>query len=233
MDTALITGASRGFGRALATALAGRGWDLVIDARSASDLRETAERLSGGGRVTAIPGDVTDPAHAVDLVEAAAASGRFRLLVNNAGTLGASPLPPLADYPLPSLDDVLAANVVAPLRLIQLSLPHLRTTRGTIVNMSSDAGVAAYPGWGGYGLAKAALDQLSMVLAVEEPGVRVIWFDPGDMWTRMNQDAYPGEDISDRPLPETRVPALVSLLDSDHPSGRYVAERLLANASAG
>lgn len=154
--------------------------------------------------------------------------GDFSLLVNNASMLGPSPQPALADYPTPVLEEVLAANLVAPLRLTQLSLPHLRQTEGTVVNITSDAAVEAYEGWGGYGASKAGLEQLSAVLAAEEPDVTVYWFDPGDMQTRMHQEAFPGEDISDRPLPETRAPALIRLLEGDYPSGRYLAERLLA-----
>jgi NAD(P)-dependent dehydrogenase (short-subunit alcohol dehydrogenase family) len=230
MSTAIITGASHGLGRALAIGLARAGWNLVIDARNRIDLDAAAGDIadSGLGVVDAIEGDVTDGGHAEHLVEAAAARGGFSLLVNNASMLGPSPQPPLADYPLGVLAEVFAVNVVAPLRLIQLSLPHLRETEGTVVNITSDAAVEAYEGWGGYGSSKAALEQISNVLAAEEAGIRVYWVDPGDMNTRMHQAAFPGEDISDRPDPEDRAPALIRLLESGLPSGRYVAEHLLS-----
>jgi len=230
MSTAIVTGASHGLGRALATTLVRAGWDLVIDARSRADLDAATATIAenGDGSVEAIVGDVADPEHARRLVTAASTRGDFSLLVNNASKLGPSPQPPLADYPVDILAEVLTVNVLAPLRLIQLSLPYLRQTKGTVVNITSDAAVEAYEGWGGYGSSKSALDQLSNVLATEEPGIRVYWFDPGDMNTRMHQAAFPGEDISDRPPPEDRVPGLVRLLDSGRPSGRYVAEHLLA-----
>ena len=233
--TALITGASRGLGLALATHLARTGWSLVIDARTASDLAVAAEALQNltDGSVIAINGDVTDPQHTAALVAAAEDLGDFELLVNDASTLGPSPLPSLADYPIAALAHVHDVNVAAPLRLIQLALPVLRRTQGTIVNVTSDAAVEAYEGWGGYGSAKAALEQLSNVLAQEEPEVRVLWVDPGDMNTRMHQEAFPGEDISDLPLPEERSPGLALLLDGDAPSGRYTVSDLLADAERG
>jgi NAD(P)-dependent dehydrogenase (short-subunit alcohol dehydrogenase family) len=230
MSTAIITGASRGFGLALAQALAGDGWDLVIDARDGNDLERAAAMIepAGGARVSAIAGDVTDPGHLATLVEAAASFGDYTLLVNNASMLGPSPQPVMADYPIEVLEQVFATNVAAPLRLIQQSLPYLRRAGGTIVNVTSDAAVEGYEGWGGYGASKAALEQLSNVLAEEEPEVTVYWLDPGDMNTRMHQEAFPGEDISDRPLPETRVPAVTRLLEDRYPSGRYRAADLLA-----
>ena len=230
MSTAIITGASRGFGRALAIELARAGWDLVIDARGGDDLDAAAADIagSGPGMLDAIQGDVTDGGHAEHLVEAAAARGEFSLLVNNASMLGPSPQPTLAEYPLGVLSEVFAVNVVAPLRLIQLSLPHLRQTQGTVVNVTSDAAVEAYEGWGGYGSSKAALEQISNVLAAEEVGIRVYWLDPGDMNTKMHQAAFPGEDISDRADPADRAPALVRLLESGLPSGRHVAEYLFS-----
>jgi NAD(P)-dependent dehydrogenase (short-subunit alcohol dehydrogenase family) len=228
--TAIVTGASRGFGHALAMALAGAGWDLVIDARTESELHAAADAIRGrgAGRVEVVVGDVNDPSHAGDLVGRAVEIGNFRLLVNNAGILGPSPQPVLANYPIEVLEQVLAANLVSPLRLIQFSLPHLRGSGGIVVNVTSDAAVMPYEGWGGYGAAKAGLEQMSSVLAAEEPGIRVFWFDPGDMQTAMHQEAFPGEDISDRPLPGSRVPALIRLIDGDYPSGRYTADRLLA-----
>ena len=233
--TALITGASRGLGFAFATHLARAGWRLVIDARTASDLSVAARALQevADGTVIAINGDVTDPQHSAALVAAAEDLGDLELLVNNASALGPSPLPSLADYPLAALVHVHDVNVVAPLRLIQLALPALRRARGTIVNVTSDAAVEAYEGWGGYGSAKAALEQLSNVLAAEEPAVRVLWVDPGDMNTRMHQEAFPGEDISDRPLPEERIPGLAALVDGDAPSGRYTVSDLLLDAARG
>jgi NAD(P)-dependent dehydrogenase (short-subunit alcohol dehydrogenase family) len=231
MPVAIITGASRGLGRALAAGLAGAGWQLVLDARGAEDLAATASRIEGGGRVVAVPGDVTDPAHRRALVDAADGLGGPDLLVNNAGILGPSPQPPLADYPLGALREVYEVNVVAPLALIQVALPALRARRGAVVTITSDAAVEAYPGWGGYGSAKAAIEQASKVLAAEEPDLHVWWVDPGDLRTRMHQEAFPGEDISDRPLPETVVPAFRRLLAEAPPSGRVRLADLLAGAA--
>jgi NAD(P)-dependent dehydrogenase (short-subunit alcohol dehydrogenase family) len=230
MSTAIITGASRGFGLALAQALARDGWDLVIDARHGHDLERATAMIehSGEVRVSAIAGDVTDSGHSAALVEAATSLGDYTLLVNNASMLGPSPQPVLADYPIEVLEQVFATNVTAPLRLIQASLPHLRQTGGTVINVTSDAATEGYEGWGGYGASKAALEQLSNVLAEEEPDITLYWLDPGDMNTRMHQEAFPGEDISDRPLPETRAPAVVRLLSGRYPSGRYRAADLLA-----
>ncbi|HSJ82731.1 MAG TPA: SDR family oxidoreductase [Acidimicrobiia bacterium] len=230
MSTAIVTGASHGFGRAVAEELARAGWDLVVDARDRADLAAAAATIDelGTGVIVAIDGDVTDQEHAERLVEAATTRGGFSLLVNNASMLGPSPQPLLAAYPVDVLADVFAVNVLAPLRIIELSLPYLRQTGGSVVNITSDAAVEAYEGWGGYGSSKAALEQLSNVLATEEPGMRVYWLDPGDMNTRMHQAAFPGEDISDRPSPEERAPALIRLLESKMPSGRYVAGDLLA-----
>jgi NAD(P)-dependent dehydrogenase (short-subunit alcohol dehydrogenase family) len=215
--TALITGASKGLGRALAGALAARGWRLAVDARSPVSL---AAELPDA---VVVAGDVTDPAHRDALAAAVDTLGRLDLLVNNASDLGPSPLPALARYPIEALRRVYETDVVAPLALVQLLAPRLRATGGIVVNISSDAAVEAYPGWGGYGSAKAALDQLSAVLAAEEPGLRVYAVDPGDMRTDMHQAAFPGEDITDRPEPATVVPALLRLLDARPPSGRYRA----------
>ncbi len=233
--TALVTGASRGLGFAFATHLARTGWRLVIDARTASDLSVAAQALQdlADTSVIAIDGDITDPQHAAALVAAAEDLDDLELLVNNASTLGPSPLPPLAEYPIAALAHVHDVNVLAPLRLIQLALPVLRRAHGTIVNVTSDAAIEAYEGWGGYGSAKAALEQISNVLAREEPAVRVLWVDPGDMNTRMHQEAFPGEDISDRPLPEERITGLAALVDGDAPSGRYTVSDLLADAAKG
>jgi len=226
MEIALITGASRGLGLALAQALADRGYGLAIDARGSDDLEAARAALARRTAVTALAGDVADPAHREELVAAAVRMGRLRLLVNNASVLGPSPQPDLDAYPLEVLDSVYRINVLAPLGLIQLALPALTTARGTVLNITSDAGVENYPGWGGYGSSKAALEQLSNVLAAEHPGLRVYWADPGDMRTRMHQEAFPGEDISDRPLPETSVPGLLQLIEGDLPSGRYRAREL-------
>jgi NAD(P)-dependent dehydrogenase (short-subunit alcohol dehydrogenase family) len=228
MSTAIITGASRGLGLALARELARRGHRLVIDARTAGDLESAREELAALTQVTAIAGDIADPEHRRALV--AAAGDRIDLLVNNASTLGPSPLPPLARFPLDRLTDVLRVNTVAPLGLIQLALPAL-APHAVVINVTSDAGSEAYEGWGGYGASKAALEQLSAVLAAEHPDLRVLAVDPGDMRTRMHQDAFPGEDISDRPPPEDSVPGLVALIDAGVPSGRYRAADLTGAAA--
>jgi NAD(P)-dependent dehydrogenase (short-subunit alcohol dehydrogenase family) len=216
---ALVTGASRGLGRALASGLAAHGWALVLDARDATALDQARRTLPT--QVRAVPGDVTDPDHRQALLQAAEELGELRLLINNASTLGVSPLPPLAVYPLDRLSEVFTVNVVAPLAVVQAALPRLRNSGGAIVNVTSDAAVEAYAGWGGYGLTKAALEQASHVLAAEEPAVRVWWLDPGDLRTAMHQAAFPGEDISDRPLPEAVVPAFLRLIQAQPPSGRY------------
>jgi NAD(P)-dependent dehydrogenase (short-subunit alcohol dehydrogenase family) len=222
---AIITGASRGLGLALARALGIRGWRLVVDARTAADLYAAAEEI--GPAVRVIPGDVSDPVHRRALVAAASDLGRLDLLVNNASLLGPSPQPALADYPLDALEDVYRVNVLAPLALIQLALPLLADSRGRVVNITSDASVEAYEGWGGYGAAKAALDHLTAVLGVEQPDLRIYAVDPGDMNTRMHQEAFPGEDISDRPPPEASVPGVLELVEGDRPSGRYRAHDLV------
>jgi NAD(P)-dependent dehydrogenase (short-subunit alcohol dehydrogenase family) len=228
MAVALITGASRGLGLALATGLADTGWSLVIDGRDAAVLSEAAERLATATTVIALPGDVTDPGHRADLVAAADRLGGADLVVNNAGILGPSPQPPLSGYPLGVLRDVYEVNVVAPLALTQLVLPGLRERRGALVNVTSDAAVEPYPGWGGYGSAKAAVEQLSRVLAAEEPHIRVWWVDPGDLRTRMHQEAFPDEDISDRPLPSVAVPGFLRLVWDRPPSGRIrIADMLV------
>ena len=225
MPVALITGASRGLGRALARGLAAEGWSLVLDARGGEDLAAAAAGLDPA-RTRLVPGDVTDAAHREDLVAAAWELGSLDLLVNNASHLGPSPQPRLADYPTDELARVYEVDVLAPHALVREALPALRRAGGVVVDVSSDAAVEAYEGWGGYGSAKAALDHLSAVLAAEEPGVRVYAVDPGDMRTAMHQAAYPGEDISDRPEPETVVPAFLALLDQRPPSGRYRAADL-------
>jgi len=223
--TALITGASRGLGLALARELAQRGWQLIIDARGTTALKKVQKELARQTFVTAISGDVTDSAHRRALAVAARAAGGLDAVINNASMLGPSPQPELLDYPLDVLEQVYRVNVLAPLALLQAVRSELKPA-ARVLNISSDAGVEAYPGWGGYGSSKAALEQLSAVLAAENPAWRVYWIDPGDMQTQMQQEAFPGEDISDRPLPEASVPGLVELLESDRPSGRYKARAL-------
>jgi len=229
MPVAIITGASKGFGRALASALAERGWDLVLDARSGAALREAAQELGKyGTRVEALAGDVTDAAHRADLVAAARGLGGLDLLVNNASALGAEPLVRLDVLPVEGLRRALEVNVVAAFGLTQEALPLLReAATGAVVALSSDASAEAYETWGGYGASKAALDQLSAVLAVEEPGLRVWAVDPGDMRTDLYQAAVPLDDDGDRPSPETVVPAFLRLLDERPDSGRYAAPALL------
>lgn len=223
--TALITGASRGLGLALARALAERGWDLILDARGAPALQAAQSELERTARVASISGDVSDAAHRAALAATAASFGGLDLLVNNASILGPSPLPPLLHYPLEALEAVYRVNTLAPLALIQALWPQLKP--GTlIINITSDAGVEAYPGWGGYGSSKAALEQLSAVLAVENPKQRIYWVDPGDMRTQMQQEAYPGEDISDRPLPDESAAGILALLHSSLPAGRYLAREV-------
>jgi NAD(P)-dependent dehydrogenase (short-subunit alcohol dehydrogenase family) len=220
MQTAILTGASRGLGLALGRALTERDWRIVVDARGAGAL-ET--EWAGIPNVTAIPGDVRDPAHRRALVEAAGES--IDLLVNNASLLGPSPQPPLSRYPLHELRHVYEVNVTAPLGLVQLALPRL-SDRARILNITSDAAVEPYDGWGGYGSSKAALEQLTAILAAEHPELRIYAVDPGDMNTQMHQEAFPGEDISDRPPPAASVPGLLALIEGEVPSGRYRAADL-------
>lgn len=224
--TALITGASRGLGLALARGLAERNWNLIINARDAKSLQVAYGELSELTKVTAVPGDITSKTHRQALMLAARAGGGLDAVVNNAGTLGPSPQPALLDYPLDVLEQVYKANVVAQLGVLQAVRPWLKAG-ARLINVTSDAGVEAYEGWGGYGSSKAALEQLSAVLAAENPEYRVYWVDPGDMRTRMQQEAFPGEDISDRPLPEVSVPGFINLLEGDWPSGRYQARELV------
>ena len=238
MKNALITGASRGLGLALARKLAEDGWGLVIDARSRKSLEEARAKLSAGNRGTAglmnliaVPGSVTTESHRKKLVAAARELGGLDAVVNNASFLGPSPQPNLLDYPLDILQQVYETNVIAPLALIQALRPVLKA-EACILNITSDAGVEAYAGWGGYGSSKAALEHLSAILAAEEPSLHVSWVAPGDMRTQMQQEAFPDEDISDRPLPEESVPGLMELLGGKQPSGRYKA-RELAEAAGG
>lgn len=233
MPVAIITGASKGLGRALGAALAERGWDLVLDARTTTVLEESARDLAGrGARVEAVAGDVTEAGHRADLVAAARELGGLDLLVNNASALGAEPLVRLEELTLDGLRQALETNAVAALGLIQEALPLLRASAGAVVDVSSDAAVEAYETWGGYGASKAALDQLSAVLAVEEPGIRVWAVDPGDMRTDLYEAAVPDDDASGRPSPASAVPAFLRLLDERPASGRYSAPSLLT-ASGG
>ena len=227
--TALITGASRGLGLALAEALAARGWRLIIDARGKEELQQVADKLSQYTRVTALAGDVADAAHRRALAVAARAAGGVDAVVNNAGILGPSPQPELLDYPLETLSEVFRVNTLAPLGVIQ-ALRYVLKPGARLINVSSDAAVEAYAGWGGYGASKAALEQMAAILAEENPSWRVYVVDPGDMRTQMQQDAFPGEDIGDRPLPQSSVPGLLALLEGELPSGRYQARELATEA---
>ncbi|TSE01010.1 SDR family oxidoreductase [Skermania sp. ID1734] len=227
---ALITGGSAGFGRAVARRLVADGWSVILTARGIDRLRSVQREL--GEQATAIAGDVADERHRADVGAAIAAAGRLDLLVNNASALGPSPLPVLEHYPLDAFTQVLQTNVVAPLAFLQLCLPYLRASRGIAVQISSDAAVGGYQGWGGYGSSKAALDQLSNVAGAENPDVAIYALDPGDMRTEMHQAAFPGEDISDRPEPSVAVPALIHLLEYRPPSGRYIGSQLLEQVQA-
>ena len=228
---AVITGASQGLGLALAKALAAQGWHLVIDARTADRLAAADYELAKLTKVISIAGDVVDDDHRADLAEAAANLGGASLLVNNASKLGGSPMPAMADFPLPELLDTFEVNVLGPIALTQLLLPQLRENAGAVLNISSDAAVEPYAGWGGYGASKAALDHASAILALEEPALRVWSMDPGDLRTQMHQDAFPGEDISGLPEPETVVPAFLRLLAERRLSGRYQVADLIPAAA--
>ncbi|HEV3227542.1 MAG TPA: SDR family NAD(P)-dependent oxidoreductase [Acidimicrobiales bacterium] len=225
MKVAIITGASRGLGLSLARALADRQWGLVLDARDPQALAAVERELAARTTVVALAGDVTDPVHRADLVRSAESLGGIDALVNNASHLGPSPQPRLANYPLAELRRVYEVNVVAPLALFQAARPALRAG-ARVIDITSDAAVADYEGWGGYGSSKAALEQLTNVLAAEHPELLVYRVDPGDMRTQMHQDAFPGEDISDRPLPDVAVPGLLELLEGERPSGRYQAQAM-------
>ena len=229
--TALITGASRGLGLALARQLAQLHWNLLIDARGGEALNNVRTELSALTHVVAIPGDVTDAAHRSALAGAASKLGGLDALINNASILGPSPQPALLEYPLAVLEEVYRTNVIAPLALIQVLQKQFKEG-ACIINITSDAGVEAYEGWGGYGSSKAALEQLSHILAAENTALRVYWVDPGDMRTQMHQEAFPGEDISDRPLPEVSVPGLLALITGTHSSGRYAARAVAKPAEA-
>jgi NAD(P)-dependent dehydrogenase (short-subunit alcohol dehydrogenase family) len=235
-SVAVVTGASRGLGRALAGALATAGYQLIIDGRDGLALEAAAAALRAQHDlprrgVLALPGSIADASHRAALAAAAGEAGGASLLINNAGTLGASPLPAIADYPIADLRACFEVNVVAPVALTQLLLPGLRRRGGAVLSITSDAAVEAYSGWGGYGAAKAALEQACHVLAAEEAALRVWWVDPGDLRTHMHQQAFPGEDISDRPLPETVTPAFMRLISERMPSGRYRAADLMPAAA--
>jgi NAD(P)-dependent dehydrogenase (short-subunit alcohol dehydrogenase family) len=222
MPQAVITGASAGLGRALAVELAKQNWSLTIDARRPEPLERVADELAALTEVTALSGDVADEAHRSSLVAAAAGHGPVDLLINNASDLGGSPLPRLRDLEPTAYERLWQVNVVGPQQLVRALLPQL-SPGAVIVNISSDAGAEHYEGWGGYGSTKAALDHQTATWAVEEPDFTWYSVDPGDMRTAMHQAAYPGEDISDRPDPETVAPRLIELITSGRPGGRYVA----------
>jgi NAD(P)-dependent dehydrogenase (short-subunit alcohol dehydrogenase family) len=228
---AVVTGASQGLGLALAEALARQGWALVVDARRAGRLEGALSRLGALTTVIGVAGDVADPSHRAALAGAAASLGPVRLVVNNASTLGTSPLPRLDEIGSDVLLRIFEVNVIAPIAMLQ-ALGGVLAPGATVVNVTSDAGVEAYEGWGGYGASKAALEQASRVLAAERPDLRVLVVDPGDMRTEMHQDAFPGEDISDRPEPAESVPGLLALINGEQPGGRYKARELIA-AEAG
>jgi NAD(P)-dependent dehydrogenase (short-subunit alcohol dehydrogenase family) len=236
MSVAIVTGASRGLGEAVSTGLARSGWSLVVDGRDAVTLNAAADRIRAaatpGAQVVTVVGDITDDGHRHDLTAAAFELGGLDLVVNNAGTLGTSPLPSLADYPLDDLRIAFEVNVVAPLGVLQDALPLLLDApHPRVLNVTSDAAVEAYEGWGGYGAGKAALEHLGAVLAAEFPALTVWSVDPGDLRTAMHQAAFPGEDISDRPEPSTVVPGFLELIGSDRPSGRYRAAELVSTGA--
>ncbi len=221
MKTALVTGASAGLGLALTRALAAADWTVVVDARGRDRLARAVEGL--GPTVHPLAGDITDPQHRARLADAVAATGRLDLLVHNASTLGPTPLPALAELDADAFDDTWLTNVAAPLALTQLLLPQLVASRGTLLSISSDAAIEHYPGWGAYAATKAALDHLTLTFGAENPAITAYAVDPGDMRTAMHQAAFPGEDISDRPLPESVVPSFLALLRAQPPGGRYRA----------
>jgi NAD(P)-dependent dehydrogenase (short-subunit alcohol dehydrogenase family) len=215
----LITGASRGLGAALAQEWAKRGAALLLTARGANDLNSLAKELSRTTDVLAEPIDVTDDRRMRAFVETAISTfGRIDVLVNNASTLGGSPMPKLEDLGAPAFFELMDVNVRAPLAIAQLVLPHMRANAaGTIVNVTSDAAVNAYPGWGGYGASKAALEHLSRILAAEldGSGIRVLVLDPGNMDTQMHRDAEPGEDLSSLRKPEEVAPTFIDVIERE------------------
>jgi NAD(P)-dependent dehydrogenase (short-subunit alcohol dehydrogenase family) len=226
--SALITGASKGLGYALAEHLAQNGWNLLINARNAKQLLEARNHLEQFTKVIAISGDVRDELHLLQLAEALE-SNQWQpdLVVNNASALGVSPMPHLLDHPVEDLHVIFHTNMIAPISLLQKVKPYLKSD-ATIINVSSDAGAGAYETWGAYGGSKAGLDHMTDILAKEYPAWRFYAFDPGDMRTEMHQAAFPGQDISDRPLPtEQAVPAIIRLIENELPGGRYTASALL------
>lgn len=223
--TAVITGASRGLGRALAREFARQGWNLLLDARNQAPLEVVREELQTLTHVQTLIGDVADASHRQELAQAAQTLGGIDVLINNASILGPSPQPPLLKYPLDILEQVYRTNVIAPLAIMQVLYPYLKPG-ANIINITSDAGVEAYAGWGGYGSSKAALEHLSHILATEAPELHIYWVDPGDMFTQLQQEAFPEEDVSDRPSPEVSVPGLFALLTGNYPSGRYLAREI-------
>jgi NAD(P)-dependent dehydrogenase (short-subunit alcohol dehydrogenase family) len=228
--TAIITGASQGLGLALARRLARNGWSLVIDSRHDDRLAVAAKEIvvgaADGVTVDAIAGNVSEPRHRRALAEAARKRGNLELVVNNASTLGASPLPSLRAIAPEVLREIYEVNVIAPIGLVQEVADQLREG-AVVVNITSDAAIGAYESWGGYGSSKAALDQVSRILGAEHPSWRVLAFDPGDMRTEMHQAAFPGVDISDRPSPDPAADVLVELIASNRPSGRYTTSELV------
>ena len=228
--TALVTGASQGLGYELASALVARGWHVIVDARTPGPLADAAAQL--GERATAVAGDITEPAHRRRLIDAVRNAGRLDLLVNNASTIGASPMPPLADIDVATLRSVYDTNVIAPLALVRATLPYLVDVGGAVINISSDAAVEPYEGWGGYGPSKAALDHATAILAAERPGIGAYAFDPGDMRTALHQAAFPDEDISDRPEASTVVPAILRIIDERPASGRLTVADLVESEGA-
>ena len=225
---AVVTGASKGFGRAVAAVLVRAGWSVIGDARDQDELTRTKDELAKEGDFIAVPGSVTNEDHLHALVNLASEVGKLSLLVNNAGTLGPTPRPSLQDLTAEGLEGLFETNVISPLRLIQLALPRM-SGGGVVINVTSDASITAYAGWGGYSASKAALDSLTGVLDAEDSNeIRFYALDPGDLQTDMHREAYPGEDISDRRLPEESAPAIIHLLSELPPSGRYRAEDLTA-----
>jgi NAD(P)-dependent dehydrogenase (short-subunit alcohol dehydrogenase family) len=230
MKTALVTGGSKGFGRALTLALIDRGWRVIVDARNRQELDDLALKASSRERLVAVAGDVGQPEHRASLRHVVETFGELHLLVNNASTLGPTPLPPIGHTSAAEFAAVLLVNTVAPVALCSELLPWISKSNGSVVNISSDAAMEHYEGWGLYGASKAALDHATLTLAAENPGVRWLAFDPGDMRTDMHQAAFPGEDISDRPDSATVVPLLLQVLDASPASGRYRATDVLTSA---
>lgn len=221
MPTALITGASAGLGRALTSSLHRRGWDVIATGRREEPLAAVGAALGHG--LHTVPGDITDPGHRDALADQVRERGHLDLLVHNASTIGTSPQPAIAQLTPQVLEDIWQTNVAAPLALTRALLPALRSSRAIVLSISSDAAVEHYEGWGGYAASKAALDHLTLTLGGEEPELVTYAVDPGDMRTKLHQQAFPGEDISDRPEPESVVPGLLQLIRTRPANGRYRA----------